>query len=297
MEETKKVEAAEKEPKKRSNLLVRVATSVVLLPLLICLIVFGDAWAWAGFIVVATFLSGLEYMKMTNGLESTKTRVASVVLSLIPCVAVYLFAGEGAPIETSYDWLAILGSFAVLVWGAFLLNCFRPRVIERASNVIASTLSCSCYVGMTFLFLALIKRDLGDDANAWIFTLMAMTWLSDTGAYFAGRAFGKHKLAPVLSPKKTIEGAVGGFGAALVAAFVARYIAFPDLSLLSVIVLVVVANFLAQMGDLSESLVKRSCGVKDSGHLIPGHGGLLDRVDALIFAAPWVYIFATYMSE
>ena len=297
MEETKKEETgAGSAKKKKSNLFVRVATSVVLLPLLICLIVFGNAWLWAGFIAVAAFLGGLEYMKMTNGSESPQTRTASVLLSLIPCVAVYLFAGENAPIETEYGWLAILGSFAALVWGAFLLNCFRPRVIERASNVIASTMSCSCYVGMTFLFLALFKRDLGDSANAWLFTLMAMTWLSDTGAYFVGRALGKRKLAPILSPKKTAEGAVGGFAAALAAAFAARFLAFPDLSILAVIVLAVVANFLAQMGDLSESLVKRSCGVKDSGNLIPGHGGVLDRVDALIFSAPWVYIFATFMS-
>ena len=119
-----------------------------------------------------------------------------------------------------------------------------------------------------------------------------MTWLSDTGAYFAGRALGKHKMAPILSPKKSMEGAVGGFVSALIAAFVARWLAFDHLAIWQVIVLAVVANFLAQMGDLSESLLKRSYGVKDSGNVIPGHGGVLDRVDALIFSAPWVYIFA-----
>lgn len=291
MEESQKQEKGEKSTK-RSNLFVRVVSSVVLLPLLIALIVFGSAAVWAGFLLVAAFLGGLEFMKMTNGEESSATRVLSVVFALIPSVLCYLFAGENAPFVNEYSWLVVIGGFSASIWCAFLFNCFRQRVIERVSRVITATLSCSCYVGLLFLFLALYKRDLGDSANAWIFTLMAMTWLSDTGAYFTGRAFGKHKLAPILSPKKTVEGALGGFAASLLAAFAAKFIAFPEMSSLWVVLLAVVANFLAQMGDLSESLIKRSCGVKDSGNIIPGHGGILDRVDALIFSAPWVYLFA-----
>ncbi len=286
------------EKKKMSNLIQRVLSAIVLLAVLLPFIIFCNAWMWAGFMLIAAILGAWEFMKITNGQESGATRGVSVALSLIPAVVAYLCAGSTAPLAdipwvNANSWLIVGGAAVVTVWGAFLFNCFRPRVIERASNVITATLGCACYVGVTCLFMALFKRSLGDSANAWIFTLMAMTWMSDTGAYFTGRALGKHKMAPILSPKKSMEGAAGGFVCALITAFVAKYLAFDHLAIWQVILLAVVANFLAQMGDLSESLLKRSFGVKDSGNLIPGHGGMLDRVDALIFSAPWVFIFAT----
>ena len=278
-----------------SNLALRVISAVILLPVVLGIIFFGDHWTWAAFCFVLAFAGGLEFMKITSVQESLGTRVFSVVLALIPATLAYFVAGDemsGVPYFSDHSWLLMGGSIAATVWGAFLFNSFRPREISRASNVISATIACAGYVGGTVLFLALFKRDLFEFGNAWLFTLMAMTWGSDTGAYFTGRAFGKHKMAPILSPKKSIEGAVGGFASALIAAFIARAIAFPHLSVWQIVLLAVVANFLAQTGDLAESLLKRSFGVKDSGKTIPGHGGVLDRVDALIFSAPWVYIFA-----
>lgn len=287
-------QAAKKGP---SNLVVRIASAVVLVPVVLCLIIFGNTWMWAGFMALVAILGGWEFMKITNGKESAITRGVSVFFALIPAFTAYFVAGSNAPCACEHNWLILGSACAVSVWGAFLFNCFRPRVIERASNVITGTLGCAGYVGITCLFLALYKRNLGDAANAWIFTLMAMTWLSDTGAYFVGRAIGKHKMAPILSPKKSMEGAAGGFVCALLAAIAAKYLAFEHLAIWQILILAVVANFLSQMGDLAESLLKRSYGVKDSGKIIPGHGGVLDRVDALIFSAPWVYIFAVLTAQ
>ncbi len=281
----------EQAPKKHSNLFTRVVTVIVGLPIVLGIIIFGNHWVFAATMLVAGFIGALEYMRITNHEEALSTRVVSSVIAMIMPVTAYFFVGKHAPYAGDYSFFALGIAGAMSVWATFLFNCFRPREIPKASSVINGTMGCVLYVGLLFLFLALLKRDF-TDGNAWIFTLMAMTWGSDTGAYFVGRKFGKHKLAPILSPKKSIEGAVGGFVTALIAAIAARFIAFPDIAIWQIVVLAVVANFLAQMGDLSESLLKRSCGIKDSGNIIPGHGGILDRVDALIFSAPWVYGFA-----
>ena len=147
-----------KESKKpMSNLALRVISAVVLLPIVLAIIIFGNHWAWAIFCLVMAFAGGLEFMKITNGEESLATRIFSVVLALIPAVTAYLVAGDessGVPFFSDHSWLFIGIAIAVTLWGAFLFNCFRPREISRASNVINATLACAGYVGITILFLA-----------------------------------------------------------------------------------------------------------------------------------------------
>jgi phosphatidate cytidylyltransferase len=120
--------------------------------------------------------------------------------------------------------------------------------------------------------------------------LFLSVWPGDSLAYFAGRAFGKHKLAARVSPKKTWEGAAGGLVGSIAGTFIAQALFMPDLSALACVVIGAGAAIVEQIGDLCESLFKRSFGVKDSGALLPGHGGMLDRVDGLLFAGVWVYV-------
>jgi phosphatidate cytidylyltransferase len=122
----------------------------------------------------------------------------------------------------------------------------------------------------------------------------AVTWGNDTFAYFSGLAFGKHKLYERISPKKSWEGAVGGVAGALVGAFLVRSFALPQLGVAAALAVALGGSVLGPLGDLSESMAKRAAGVKDSGRSIPGHGGVLDRIDALLFVAPWVYACALY---
>ena len=125
----------------------------------------------------------------------------------------------------------------------------------------------------------------------WLFLTLAATWLNDTGAYTFGRLFGRHKLAPSISPSKTWEGFFGGAATSMGGTFAMRAIFFSQLTVLDCVVLPAVVSVLGPLGDLCESMIKRAYGVKDSGKIMPGHGGILDRVDALLFTAPFVYLY------
>jgi phosphatidate cytidylyltransferase len=127
--------------------------------------------------------------------------------------------------------------------------------------------------------------------SAWIFFLLLLVWVGDTGAYVFGRAFGRHALYPEVSPKKTIEGSLGGLTCSLGAGLFANAAFLRLLTIQECVVLSLSVGILGQLGDLFESLVKRSVGQKDSGRLLPGHGGLLDRIDSLLFAAPCAYYY------
>jgi phosphatidate cytidylyltransferase len=130
-----------------------------------------------------------------------------------------------------------------------------------------------------------------------IFFLLLVTWASDTGAYYVGTLYGRHRLAPTISPKKTVEGLVGGLIAAIIAGYIARWWFLPELSGLDCLVLATLLTIAGLWGDLAESAMKRTVGMKDSGGILPGHGGMLDRLDSLLFATPVFYYYITLASR
>lgn len=147
------------------------------------------------------------------------------------------------------------------------------------------------YVGFTLSTVASTRLLPGGE---WfVFFLALVTWAADTGAYYAGMLWGKHLLAPSVSPKKTVEGAVGGLALAVGAALVAHVWFVPQLSLLDTLILGLLLTGSGLLGDLWESAIKRRVGVKDSGSILPGHGGMLDRLDSLLFTAPTFYYYVT----
>lgn len=129
----------------------------------------------------------------------------------------------------------------------------------------------------------------------WILLVLAATWAADTGAYFVGRARGRHFLCPRISPRKTWEGLVGGASAAFVAALAARFAGARGLAWIDHVVIATIAAFIGPLGDLSKSMVKRAHGLENFGRLLPGHGGVLDRIDALVFNAPCVLVWALWL--
>ena len=151
------------------------------------------------------------------------------------------------------------------------------------------------YLGLTLSTLSMTRLlPLGE----WlIFFLLLVTWASDTGAYLVGTLYGRHRLAPTISPKKTVEGLVGGLIGAIIVGYTARWWFLPELSGLDCLILATLLTITGLWGDLTESAMKRSVGMKDSGRILPGHGGMLDRLDSLLFTAPVFYYYVTLASR
>ena len=271
-------EATAKPP--RSGTWLRIVSVVPLIPGLLWLMFAGPAWGFRVVVFLAIAISAAELAAMAVPTRRP-LRLWMVASSL--AVAACL---EFAPARLHVVLL-------LLVAGALGSGLVRPAPVTEASLRTAWLLGGPLYVGATLVTVDLLEGL--RHGGAWVLLSMVLAWLSDTFAYFSGRAFGRHKLYPKLSPKKTIEGALGGLAGSVLGAVLIRAFLLDAPPWVDVVLLAIVAGVLGQAGDLFESLIKRSTGVKDSGTLLPGHGGLLDRVDALMFTASATWIYAAYI--
>lgn len=291
-----RAEAPSPEKKKKSDLMPRVVTAVVMIPLLILMIFAATHWFWTVFIGAATVVGLYEFFDMTQKEEPSYVKYGSTAIGMLFFLALLFFIGPRPvfALHIHNPEILALGLVSGVVWASFLFHLMRPRNMESVARAIASSIAGVFYIGLAFALIVMMKRDFGPHGGAWVLLLLAACWSSDTGAYFAGKAFGRkffdRGMAPNVSAKKSIEGGIGGLIATCVAVFVMKLTLLPFLSVADVFLIAVPANFLGQTGDLCESLIKRACGVKDSGTIIHGHGGMLDRVDAVLFAAPYIYL-------
>jgi phosphatidate cytidylyltransferase len=186
----------------------------------------------------------------------------------------------------------LLAAIGLLFIGFSLLFLFRVRSINSAAAEVALALLAFLYIPFLLMHLVLLRQT--TFGVQWLFVIMLIVMTNDTAAYYTGSAFGKHRLYELVSPKKSIEGALGGLVGSLCGTLIARFTFFPQLTLADAVVTALVIGMVGQAGDLFESLLKRSFGVKDSGTIIPGHGGVLDRLDSILFAAPITYYYVLY---
>lgn len=225
-----------------------------------------------------------ECARMVLPRHPTSSMALAVLLGVALCLTVMF-----APASSHVLLLALPLSLMI----TFVFYLFRRHSLDLVLGQVAMTLLCVVYAGLMLAFLGLL-RDL-PSGSAWLMTVLATTFAADTGAYAFGHLVGRTKLAPRVSPGKTVEGFLGGLGVAIAVAFLCKYLFFNALNVSDALVVGAIAGIVGPVGDLSESLLKRSVGVKDSGNLIPGHGGVLDRVDALLFTSPVVYYYASYL--
>ena len=269
------------EPGNRRNLALRVASAVVLLPLALWITWMGGL-PFALLAAAAAAVAAAELVMMF-GTAGVGEVVAVAVAGALPLSAAL---GPGPGLFPAYTAPG-LALALVLLLAAFL---FRRAPIEsippRAATAALSWLYCGLLVSTA---VGLRRIGLG-----WILLAFVVTWGNDTLAYFAGHALGRHRMMERISPRKTWEGFAGGAVGSVAGALMCRYF-LPELRAVTaggMALLGAGAAVLGPLGDLCESLLKRAAGVKDSGRIIPGHGGLLDRIDALLFVAPWVYLWA-----
>jgi phosphatidate cytidylyltransferase len=258
----------------------RLITAAIALPSLWLIVRYLPTALFAGFIMAVTVAGLLEYFRMAlpeHGLE----RAAGVFWGLVVAAGV---AGR---------WPQLWGAgmaFAVIAGLAFPLG--RPADLAGGVQRLGLSLLGVLYVGFFTPHFVLLRES--SDATGWrwvLFTIFSAMG-SDSGAYLTGRGLGRHKLAPSISPSKTVEGAFGGLAGAVLVAAASRALFFADLGRGEAVALGAAMSLLAQFGDLCESALKRAFGAKDSGWIIPGHGGILDRLDSLLFPVVFAYYYA-----
>jgi phosphatidate cytidylyltransferase len=268
---------------KNKNLLVRILSALILLPLVLYLLYRGS-WFTA--------------ILLCWGAASSTGEYCNITLKGMPGIAWLAVAGAGLMpfmvVWRPFEAAALVGGiFGVVLLASWLWHLIRGPIVDAPTRV-AHLMTAVVYGGGGMTALMAVRQL--PDGGWWVVCALVVTWMNDTAAYFSGRLRGKHKLYEAVSPKKTMEGAVGGLAAAVLGGGVAAHFLYlRSLPLLDGIVLSVVAGALGQAGDLGESLLKRSVGVKDSGGIVPGHGGILDRVDALLVTGTLTYLYVIWV--
>lgn len=268
-----------------SNLAMRLLTAAVAVPAILALLYLAPSWAFYLLALPAALVGCAELFAMTHPGDRV-SQAAGVLLAAAASAAVYFFTGDAKMLLTVLVVVPVVGPFVTLA---------RLGDIQTAALRACALSFGPLFVAVPITLLAVMGRDLHGEGPGYILLTLMLAWFGDTGGYFAGRFLGKHKLYEAVSPKKTLEGAFGGLGGSLIGALCASFFYLRSLPLAHAVPLALVAGAAGQAGDLAESLLKRSTGVKDSGQLIPGHGGILDRVDALLLATSVVYLYTLWI--
>ncbi len=272
---------------KNRNLVIRIASAVLMLPIALGLLWLGGI-ATILLAAAASAIVASELYKMAG----LSLRHPAAIIGLLSTASL---AWLGASLESR--WPGVVGVMALAPLASLTLYTLLPPKgdLRQAATSAAFAALATPYVGVGLGAVVALRSLPGTMGFTWTLVALGVTWGNDTGAYFAGRLLGRHKLYPRISPNKTWEGFFGGMATSVLICFLIRWIYDPGLGAGDCAIVGVVGAILGPLGDLSESMMKRAFGVKDSGRIMPGHGGIYDRVDALLFVAPWVFAYQHFI--
>ncbi len=264
----------------------RILTAIVALPILLYTVWNNTPYLFAVLTTAAVMLGLYEFYSLAKKVNCKTLDLLGygAALGVLACF-----------VACRPEWIAaVIALLAIIALSSALA---RPDEITRSLVSVSATVFGVIYVALLAGYLVGVRmiEETGNTPKlaAKLLTMFfAMVMLTDTGAYYTGRSIGRHKLAPRISPGKTIEGSIGGFISAALAGILSKYAFFPEIPMLHAIILGVVIGVVGPVGDLAESMFKRGSEVKDSGAIFPGHGGMLDRVDSILFCAPVLYYYA-----
>lgn len=259
--------------------LKRVITAFTAIPFLFGIIYFAPPWVFTVLILSVGLVSLNEFYALTKPKGAEKIVFFNYLLTTLLFFSI-IYKGP--------FYIATLPLFVIFPL-AFLIFSYQksyPNMVDLGKLIMGPF-----YICLPLAFLAIIARL--PQGQMWVFFILAVIFAGDTGSFYFGKLFGKHKLTQI-SPGKTWEGTAGGLIANLACAGFFGYFFFPSLSVITIMVLGIAIGVSGQVGDLAESMLKRMSNIKDSGKILPGHGGILDRIDSLLFAIPVLYIYLNY---
>ena len=258
--------------------LKRWITGVIAVPILFVIIAYGSEDLFTLLIMSAALLGMAEYNRMVFGPGTSPEKVETMVVALLILLSAAI--GEMALL------VAVL-TFAVMA--VLMINLLRVSETKMDMTPVHGVILGILYIPLLMSHFIMVRQT--PAGSLWIFFILILAFSGDIAAYYVGRAMGTKKLLPQVSPGKTVEGTIGLIAGSIVGCLVFRLLFLPSLPVVHTVILGLVGSIIGQLGDLCESALKRSAGVKDSGTLLPGHGGILDRLDCLMFIAPFVYYY------
>jgi len=294
-------------------LLKRIATAVVLIPVVLVLILRAPVSILAVVAGAVALITVHEFLKLTESYGVKPLRLLTYIFCGIFFLLLALNVGNEKPLLSTAVFVYCLGFAAAIAPFIFLTRAMRNEDLSSGYPAAAAAVFAFTYIALPMGMLVQLRQQWA--GAFYLLYLLLVVWAGDIFAYFVGKSIGRHLMAPRISPKKTWEGAAASLLASVGVGWVLFHYALPLSSALlrvglidrrdglfgleqpalgPVILLTIVLNIAAQLGDLVESLIKRGAGVKDSGAILPGHGGMLDRIDALLFAAPVLWYYAAW---
>jgi phosphatidate cytidylyltransferase len=293
-------------------LLKRIATAVVLIPIVLALTLRAPVPLLTVVVAAVALLTIHEFLKLTESYGVDPMPLPTYIFTVLFFLALAINSGETVLLSTG-KFLVLLGFAAAIVPFLFLTRAMRRENLRSGYPSAAASVFGFTYIALPLGMLVQLRQQWA--GAFYLLYLLLVVWAGDIFAYFVGKAMGRHLMSPRISPKKTWEGAIASLAASVAVGWALFHYALAISSALlragmierrdglfgleqppmaPIIVLTIILNVAAQLGDLVESLIKRGAGVKDSGAILPGHGGMLDRIDALLFAAPVLWYFATW---